>query len=153
MLARLDRLDLVGDASNVRLTRNVLSEIHDKQDDVSIRVDKLVSLGADVVDPAASDAIDPFHTLGPGERSVLSFAVATSPSILCVLDDAAARAEARRLGLSFVGTLDLILRAKVQGKVPRAGPLARDAVDAGLSLDDRVLRRALGAVAEPWPPA
>ena len=68
-----------------------------------------------------------------------------------VLDDAAARAEARRLEVSFTGTLGLVLRAKAAGRVNQVAPLLRRAVDAGLYLDDSTLRRALTAVGEVWP--
>lgn len=88
--------------------------------------------------------------LGPGEHSVLSYALAAGEGVHCVLDDAAARAEARRLGVSFTGTLGLVLRAKAQGTLSHAVPLLRRAVEAGLSLDDSTLRRALAAVGEVW---
>jgi uncharacterized protein len=116
VLARLDRLDLLGDPANVILTRAVLDEIHDKQDEATARVDALARTLAPPVDPAPSDRIDFSHSLGPGEKSVLAFALSASPEALCVLDDAAARAEARRLGLAVTGTLGLVLRAKLDGK-------------------------------------
>ena len=84
--------------------------------------------------PAAS-AIDPVRALGAGERSVLSLAFTTSASVLCVLDDAAVRTEARWLGLPVTGTLGVILRAKLRGEVPRATDLVREAVMAGLYLE------------------
>jgi predicted nucleic acid-binding protein len=90
------------------------------------------------------------RALGPGERSVLSYA-AVAPGVLCVLDDAAARAEARRLGVLFTGTLGLVLKAKAAGTLDRAAPLLERAVEAGLYLDDSTLRRALGTVGESWP--
>ena len=54
--------------------------------------------------------------LGRGERSVLSYALGAGAGVVCVLDDAAARAEARRLEVSFTGTLGLVLRAKAAGE-------------------------------------
>lgn len=151
VLARLARLDLLGDPTDIRLTGAVRDEIRDKQDEVAARVEHLTAAMPPIVDPPSSDSIDPLRALGLGERSVLGFALATGSTVTCVLDDAAARAEARRLGLAFTGTLGLVLRAKAQGKLPQAASLLRDAVEAGLYLDDSTLRRALSTVGEAWP--
>jgi predicted nucleic acid-binding protein len=153
VLARIDRLDLLGDLRQVSLTLAVLGEIHDKRDEVARRVDGLLAQGVTVVEPAESDRIDPGRALGPGERSVLSHALVSGTPVVCVLDDQAARAEARRLGLRFTGTLGLVLRAQVRGGIARAGPVLREAVGAGLYLDEGTLARALGQIGEPWPPA
>ena len=151
VLARLEQLNLFGDPGDVRLTRAVQDEIRDKQDEVAARVAKLTAAMPPIVDHAPSDRVDPLRVLGRGERSVLSYALATGAGVLCVLDDAAARAEARRLEVSFTGTLGLVLRPKAAGRVSQAAPLLRRAVEAGLYLDDSTLRRALGAVGEVWP--
>lgn len=151
VLARLEQLDLLGDPGDIRLTGAVRDEIRDKQDEVAERVAALTAAMPPVVDPPRSDRIDPVRALGPGERSVLSYALTAGSAVLCVLDDAAARAEARRLGVSFTGTLGLVLRAKAQGKVPHAALLLRRAVEVGLYLDDSTLRRALSSVGEVWP--
>jgi hypothetical protein len=152
VLARIDRLDLLGDPLQVSVTPAVLGEIHDKRDEVSRRVDELVSRGVSVVESPVSDRIDPLRALGSGERSVLSFAIGSESLVVCLLDDQAARAEARRLRLSFTGTLGLVLRARAQGRIKRAGPVLIEAVAAGLYLDDGTLRRALAEVGELWPP-
>lgn len=151
VLARLEHLDLLGDPADVRLTRAVHDEIGDKQDEVAARVAELAAAMPPIVDDAPSEMVDPTRVLGRGERSVLNYAVVTGPDVLCVFDDAAARAEARRLGVSFTGTLGLVLRAKMAGRVSQAAPLLRRAVDVGLYLDDATLRRALTAVGEVWP--
>ena len=111
VLARLEHLDLLGDPADVRRTRAVQDEIRDKQDEVAARVAELAAAMRPIVDDAASDRVDPMRVLGRGERSVLNYALATGTDVLCVLDDAAARAEARRLEVSFTGTLGLVLRA------------------------------------------
>jgi predicted nucleic acid-binding protein len=150
VLARIEQLGLLGDPADVRLTRAVQDEIRDKQDEVAARVATLVAT-TPIVDDAPSARVDPMRGLGRGERSVLSYALAAGADVLCVLDDAAARAEARRLQVSFTGTLGLILKAKTAGRVSQAAPLLRRAVEAGLYLDDSTLRRALTAVGEVWP--
>ena len=104
VLARIDRLDLLGEAARVVVSRAVLREVQDKLDAATRRIDALVGPGsASLVDPAPSERVDPMRNLGPGERSVLAFALESRDPVLCVLDDAAARAEARRLGLRFTG--------------------------------------------------
>lgn len=151
VLARVGRLDLLGDPAGIVLTRAVLDEIHDKQDEATARIDALAGSLAPPVDPASSDRVDPSRSLGPGERSVLAWALTAGPEALCVLDDAAARTEARRLGLAVTGTLGLVLRAKVDGRLAAAAPLLEAAVAAGLYLDDAVLSVALASVGESWP--
>jgi predicted nucleic acid-binding protein len=151
VLARLDRLDLLGDPASIVLTQAVLDEIHDKQDAATARVDALARGIAPPVDPVPSDRVDLSRSLGPGERSVLTWAVSAGPEALSVLDDAAARTEARRLGVAVTGTLGLVLRAKLDGRLAAAAPLLEEAVAAGLYLDDAVLAAALAAVGEAWP--
>jgi predicted nucleic acid-binding protein len=149
VLARLDRLALIADPPSIRITRAVLGEIHDKTDEVSRRVATWMDQGPKIVDPPASERIvDPGRALGPGERSVLGFALATGGPVLCVIDDAAARAEARRLGVHFTGTLGVILRARLEGRIESASALARQAQGAGLHLDEAVLGRALREIGE-----
>jgi predicted nucleic acid-binding protein len=150
VLARLARLDLLGDPGRIVLTRAVLAEVRDKQDDASARVDAFALTLPPPLDPAPSDRVDPARTLGAGERSVLTWALSAGPDALCILDDAAARKEARRLRLALTGTLGLVLRAKVAGTIPAAAPLLEEAVAAGLYLDDAVLTTALAGVGEGW---
>jgi predicted nucleic acid-binding protein len=148
VLARLDRLDLLGTPTEIVITGRVLAEVRDKADVVTSRVEVLMTSGSHVVDVIPSDRVDVTRNLGPGETSVLSFALASPSATSCVLDDAAARAEARRLGLSVTGTLGLILRAKVEGRIETAAPLLRAAVEAGLYIDEATVARALTAVGE-----
>src|SRR5439155_547834 len=74
------------------------------------------------VAPEVPASVDPGRDLGAGERGVLAYSLASSLRALCVLDDRAARAEARRLGLPYTGTLGLILRAKMEGRLALALP-------------------------------
>ena len=151
VLARLDRLALLGEPPTVVLTRAVFDEVRDKQDQATARVEAFARLLPPLVEPAPSDRIDRTRSLGPGETSVLAWALSAGPEGLCVLDDAAARSEARRLGLTITGTLGLILRAKLDGRILAAAPVLEQAVAAGLYLDDLVLATALSGVGESWP--
>ena len=52
--------------------------------------------------------------LDPGERELLTVAQ-TLPKVLLLIDDEAARTEARRLGLSVRGTLGILAQARRTG--------------------------------------
>lgn len=151
VLARLDRLELLGPPENVVLTAAVLAEIRDKNDVAAQRVEALVTAIGSVIEPAIPVGVDILHSLGAGERSVIARGLLADPDVVCILDDAAARTEARRLGLRITGTLGLILRAKVEGHLHAAAPVLEQAVTAGLYLTDSVLAAALGGVGERWP--
>lgn len=151
VLARLDRLDLLGAPESVVLTRAVLDEARDRVDAATECVNVL-AIQALTVDPVLPDHVDVSHSLGPGERSVIAWALSATGTAVCVLDDAAARREARRLGLTVTGTLGVILRAKRDGRIAAAAPFVEQAVAAGLYLDDAVLRDALGRIGEAWRP-
>jgi predicted nucleic acid-binding protein len=150
ILARIDRLDLLGDPARVAITRAVLDEIRDKEDEATLRVDALVRNAMPVVTPPSSPTVDASRSLGPGERSVLYWALDGGAEAVCVLDDAAARAEARRLKLVFTGTLGLMIRAKSEGSIDAVLPLVEQAVGAGLYLTDSVLAAALERIGESW---
>lgn len=151
VLARIERLDLLGDPASVVLTSAVLDEVRDKLDAATERVNDLALL-ATVVEPMVTERVDLLRSLGPREKSVLAWAVSAGADAVCVFDDAAARVEARRLGLVVIGTLGLVLRAKVDGRLTEAVPLIERAVIAGLYLDDAVLSGALASIGERWPP-
>lgn len=85
--------------------------------------------------------------LGPGETSVLSWAL-SHPGCLAVLDDLAGRRCAEALDIPLIGTLGLVLRAKSRGDLPAARPVVEKLREAGMYLSDSVLSRALALVGE-----
>jgi predicted nucleic acid-binding protein len=87
--------------------------------------------------------------LGPGETAVLALARARAPCE-AILDDAAARACAKAFGVPLIGTLGVVLRAKKRGQVAQAADVLKAVRAAGLHLDDRIIRLALGRVGEAW---
>ena len=89
--------------------------------------------------------------LGAGESAVLSAVLASTTPALAVLDDGAARRCARALGARVIGTLGIVLRAKIGGRIAAATPVVRALRGAGLYLDDALVRRALlEIVGEKW---
>ncbi len=85
--------------------------------------------------------------LGPGETAVLSWAL-DHPGCVAILDDRAGRRCAEFLGIRFIGTLGIVLRAKRLGRVDSARPLVQRLQEAGMYLSDRVLEPALTLVGE-----
>ncbi len=83
--------------------------------------------------------------LGAGERDVLAIALET-PDHLALLDDAWARRCARHLGISFTGTLGVLVRAKQRGLLDAVRPVIARLEAAQFYLDratcDAVLRLA-----------
>ena len=89
-------------------------------------------------------------SLGAGESEVLSIALEKS-GWTAVIDDATARACARSLGVPFIGTLGVVLRAKRRGLVASATKIIRELRDSGLYLDDHFVRDLLKqVVGEDW---
>jgi predicted nucleic acid-binding protein len=88
--------------------------------------------------------------LGAGETAVLAVARERAPCV-AILDDAAARVSAGVFGVSLIGTLGVVLRAKKRGLVPAAAEVLKALRAVGLHLDDRTIRLALGRFGEAWP--
>jgi len=89
--------------------------------------------------------------LGAGETSVLAVALEHAPCT-ALLDDAGARAAARTFGITVLGTLGLLVRAKVRGVIASANEAIRDVRACGLYLDDATIAAALRRIAEEWKP-
>lgn len=85
--------------------------------------------------------------LGPGETAVLSWALDHSGCV-AIIDDRAGRRCAEFLGIPFIGTLGIVLRAKRVGRVDSARLLIKKLQEAGMYLSDRVLEPALKLVGE-----
>jgi predicted nucleic acid-binding protein len=85
--------------------------------------------------------------LGPGESTVLALALEEKDRT-AVLDDRQGRRCASMLGIPFIGTLSLVLRAKELGMVPLARPVLERLRAEGMYLSDLVLTKALAEVGE-----
>jgi predicted nucleic acid-binding protein len=88
--------------------------------------------------------------LGAGETSVLAYALA-HPGWTVILDDGAARKCAKTFGIPMKGTLAVVILAKKHGLIPSAAKLLRAVQEAGLRLDDELIRVVLKqTVDEDW---
>jgi predicted nucleic acid-binding protein len=72
--------------------------------------------------PPEAQVLPAVIDLGRGEAEVLAFGLA-APDTLLLLDDSLARRIAALNGLSFTGTLGLLVKAKQEGLVARLAPI------------------------------
>lgn len=87
--------------------------------------------------------------LGTGETSDLAYAL-TFPGWTAILDDRAARNCARSFGIQIKGTLAVIILARKRGLIPSAADILHSMQDAGMRLEDEVIRSVLQTVGEEW---
>jgi hypothetical protein len=59
------------------------------------------------------------------------------PGAVVILDERLGRLHAEALELAFTGTLGILLRAKVEGRIPRIEPLLEDLDRLGFRLSAR----------------
>lgn len=83
--------------------------------------------------------------IGAGERSVIAWALAR-PEFVAILDDRAARLQARQLGVPVIGTAGVLLRLKAAGLIERVESYLAEIRRAGGHVGDElraeILRRA-----------
>jgi predicted nucleic acid-binding protein len=85
--------------------------------------------------------------LGAGETAVIALAFGRQ-NTLCVLDDLAARKCAEVFDLPVIGTLGILLRAKVAGLIPQLHPEITKLLAVGSLLAPAVIQRACALVGE-----
>jgi predicted nucleic acid-binding protein len=85
--------------------------------------------------------------LGPGESSVLAWALA-HPGTEAILDDRPARRCAAVLEIPVCGTLGLILRAKRKGIINKARPVLEKIHASGMYLSSDLINEVLSLVEE-----
>jgi predicted nucleic acid-binding protein len=100
------------------------------------------------VRPPPEAGMEPtFIDLGPGEAEVLAFGFA-APGALLILDDGRARELAARNGLTFTGTLGLLVRAKQMGLLPQVAPVLEALQRTTIRLSEELLQWALAEADE-----
>jgi predicted nucleic acid-binding protein len=86
------------------------------------------------------------RTVDAGEAELIALGTELDGHV--VLDDAAARTEARDLGLTVVGTVGIILRAKQTGHISAVRPLLDALRGTGFWMSDELYRHALRRAGE-----
>lgn len=90
-------------------------------------------------------------SLGRGESAVLT--LARQRKATAIIDDRDARRAASSLGVSFLGTLGVVLRARAENRISEAAPILKELRRNGLRLDDALIAAALEqGFGEPWIP-
>ncbi len=87
------------------------------------------------------------HRIHRGEAEVILLGLQHAHATV-VLDDWAARRYAAEAGLSVIGTVGLVVRAKRSACIPLAAPILEDLQREGFRISERVLREALGLAGE-----
>ena len=89
--------------------------------------------------PLQSDALIPAVTdLGRGEAEVIGLA-RENPGSLAIIDDRLGRRIAEIGGLTFTGTIGVLLKAKQKGYLPAVAPVIQALRDAGLWLSEELV--------------
>jgi predicted nucleic acid-binding protein len=87
------------------------------------------------------------HNLGAGESGAIALALQLVADFV-VLDDKRARTSATRLGLTIIGSLGLLVRAKRAGLIPEVRPLMNAMIANELFANDAIQRRILAIAGE-----
>jgi predicted nucleic acid-binding protein len=72
--------------------------------------------------PEGLDKVPTVADLGAGEKEVLALGLQV-PNVVVILDERLGRLQAEVLKLPFTGTLGILLRAKVAGRMSQIGPV------------------------------
>lgn len=146
-LAKLNRLDLLRkEAEEVLAPPAVLGEIAGQDDEAKRQIElaRRTWLKVRAVRDVRLLALLK-RELGDGEAEAITLALETDAARI-VLDDLDARRLADRLGLRLVGTLGLLLAAKLRGEIPslraEIDRLRRGGFRAGVALVEEILRSA-----------
>lgn len=147
LLGKLGRTDLLDSlAKQVIVPQAVLREVAAGSPDDSAMKQTLdwaaTRVQNDVPVPLSISGWD----LGAGESQVLAYCIGNVRR--AVLDDGEARAAAKAHSLRVVGTLGVILRARIAGLIPAARPLVDQLIECGSFLGAELVRQALQKVGE-----
>lgn len=148
LLGKVEQIQLLGAlAGEITVPRAVIREVSAKPDGART-IQTLMALELVlVVDDEAPPAYILSWDLGAGETQVISRAVMHSANRV-VIDDLEARRCAKAMGLSIIGTLGIVGRAKVHGMIERAGPVVQRLRASGLYVCDELVKRLLREVGE-----
>jgi predicted nucleic acid-binding protein len=118
-LAKLDRLDLLRHgADEVLAPPAVIEEVRTHTDYASRKIDEAISvwLGVRAVEDRGALAVL-LGDLGAGEAETVTLSRQVGADRV-IMDDLDGRRFARRLGIATLGTLGLLLAARLRGELP-----------------------------------
>jgi predicted nucleic acid-binding protein len=148
-LAKLDRLHLLeSGADRVVLPPTVLLEVSEDPVAAKRRVEAARRSWLRVQPVADQRRVDALRPgLDIGEAEVIALAQEAAAERV-VLDDPAARRFARRIGVATIGTLGLLLAAKLRGDLPSLGAEIERLWQAGFRIDPELTAAVLREAGE-----
>jgi predicted nucleic acid-binding protein len=148
LLGKIGRVALLGELSDELIVPGVVArEVGAKPDGEQIVSEVASLVGTRFEGEITTSPEIAAWNLGRGESQVLALA-GTHPGSRAVLDDLEARRCAQSLGLSLIGTLGVVLRAKRKGVIERARPVIEHLRRVGLYASDSLVERALAHLGE-----
>ena len=120
-LAKIKHLHILKDLfSQISLTQAVADECLRVQSDDAVLIKQAITLGwlKCVDNPDFTHALS--KSLGLGELSSIEYALQNKENMLIILDDALARKQAIRKGLTIIGTAAIVFTAQRKGLISDA---------------------------------
>jgi predicted nucleic acid-binding protein len=142
-LAKIDHLPLLRDlAEQILIPEPVFHEVLAKPGSDSSRIlcaaREFIEVQAPPARPDAAVLLAS-RLLDPGEKAVIALASTIPSPITALLDDAAGRKVASRLGIPVLGFVGLLLVAKERQLIAAVGPLVEQARIQGYWLSDELV--------------
>jgi predicted nucleic acid-binding protein len=148
LLGKIGRVALLGELSDELIVPGVVArEVGAKPDGEQIVSEVASLVGTRFEGEITTSPEIAAWNLGRGESQVLAIAGAY-PRSRAVLDDLEARRCAQSLGLSLIGTLGVVLRARRKGVIERARPVIEHLRSVGLYASDSLVEQALAHLGE-----
>ncbi len=149
-LHQLDLLEVFHKLTgNIIVPPSVIEEINEGYRQ-GIDLPKIPSLSwISVRAPISMSALPLINDLGPGESQVLALALEEKDCIV-ILDDKLARKAALSLRIRFMGTLRILLDAKVAGFIPAVAPLLNRLQSLRFNLDPKTQSAVLRLAGESY---
>lgn len=148
-LAKLKRLDLLQRGADKVITAPaVLREVEAYRDEAAESIAEATREWLHVRSPVNATAVELLLVeLDLGEAEAIVVARETTADRL-VLDDLDARRYARRISVPVVGTLGLLLAAKLRGEIPQLRPELEKLVSVGFRIRQQLIDDMLNAAGE-----
>lgn len=124
-LAKIKQLQLLKDLSDyVFIAEAVYKELMAKTGsevkEIDVALKQYITVVTDTQNHATKDMDRNLRHLGPGEKESILISYLHQDDSILVLDDKVARQAARKLSITFTGTVGIIIQAKNEGLIDSA---------------------------------
>ena len=143
-LAKLGRLELLRTVCDeVYVPAEVISEIHTKSDEASSAIKEATKTWLQVHEVKNRDAVNLLLAdLDLGEAEAITLASENNADKI-VIDDLDARRFVRRVGISAVGTIGILLAARLKGEIPSLKDEIEQLQEHGFWISEALAEKAL----------